>query len=300
MFDELSRDFGSVPRGPALVHHFHVTNRTQQAVRIASIRVSCGCVTATATQNTVAPGHSTEIVAQMDTRRFSGAKTVTIYVQFDQPQWEEVRLWLQANSRDDVTVSPDMLAFGQVKRGSMATASANVTFLGSGDWEISQAKCDTSYVQTEADEVSRQAGEVVYRLTARIRSDAPVGKWYTDVWMSTNSAAIPRVRVPLTVEIESALSVSPPIAMLGDVKAGSETERKVIVRGVRPFRIIRVSGTDSQLSVNDNTSASKSIHVLTIKLKARGQGELNRDLRILTDMPEDNEIDFQASAEIVP
>ena len=44
MFDELSKDFGSVPRGPTLVHHFRLVNNTKGPVNIASVRVSCGCV----------------------------------------------------------------------------------------------------------------------------------------------------------------------------------------------------------------------------------------------------------------
>ena len=85
MFDDLSKDFGSVPRGPMLSHPFRVTNHTHQTVVIGSIRVSCGCVTATAQQGMLAPGQSTVIYTTMDTRRFSGVKTVTIFVNISQP-----------------------------------------------------------------------------------------------------------------------------------------------------------------------------------------------------------------------
>ena len=39
MFDELSRDFGSVPHGQTLVHPFRLVNNTGNTVRITSIRV---------------------------------------------------------------------------------------------------------------------------------------------------------------------------------------------------------------------------------------------------------------------
>src|SRR5947209_12672162 len=117
MFDELARDFGSVPRGPMLTHSYRLTNNTGQTVRITSVRVSCGCTSATALQGVLAPGQSTSVLAQMDTRRFTGPKTVTIYVQFDQPQWAEARLSISANARDDISVTPDTLAFGSVQRG---------------------------------------------------------------------------------------------------------------------------------------------------------------------------------------
>ena len=92
MFDELSKDFGSVPHGTVGVHPFRLVNHTGALVHISSLRVSCGCTYVKAMQTSVAAGQETVIVAQMDTRRFYNTKAVTIYVQFDQPQFEEVRL----------------------------------------------------------------------------------------------------------------------------------------------------------------------------------------------------------------
>src|SRR5208283_145107 len=125
MFDELSKDFGSVPRGPTLVHPFHFKNTTGGEVHIAGVRVSCGCTSAYALKTDVAPGEEAAILAQMDTMRFTGAKTVTIYVQVDRPQWEEVRLWVQANARDDFSVSPDTLALGKARHASSPGATVS-------------------------------------------------------------------------------------------------------------------------------------------------------------------------------
>jgi hypothetical protein len=300
LFDELGRDFGSVPRGPTLTHAFRLTNKTGQTVHVAGVRVSCGCVTAFATQTDLAPGEATSIQAQMDTRRFSGVKAVTIYVQFDQPRWEEVRLWVQANGRDDVTINPETLAFGQIKLGSGPAASANISFLGSNNWRIQEAQCDSNYVQATVQELRRAAGEVTYQVTAKLRPDVPAGKWYTDVWLKTNNPATPRVRVPLTVEIESALSVSPNVANLGEVKSGAEAARRVIIRGVKPFRITSVKGTDAEISVQDSSPESKSVHVLTIKLRADKPGEKNRTLHVITDLEDEGEVEFQAVGQVMP
>jgi Protein of unknown function (DUF1573) len=303
MFEDLSKDFGSVPRGPTLQHPFRLVNKTQTTVSIANVRVSCGCVTATALKSTLAPGEETAVVAQMDTRRFSGARTVTIYVQFDRPAWEEVRLWVQANSRDDVSVTPDTLTFGRAKRGATPTGTVTVTFLGNSGSQITDVQSDSNYVRTALQEVSRQDSEVTYRVTAKVRPDTPVGKWYTDVWLQTNDPGWPRVRVPLTVEIESALSVSPPKVQFGSVKVGSESVRRVIVRGVKDFRITEVKGGDGALGsllVRDSTRDSRPVHVLTITLKGDKAGDRDRTLRVITDLPNEPEIDFKARAQVVP
>jgi hypothetical protein len=296
-FDELSKDFGSAPRGPTLSHPFRLVNNTKGDITIASVRVSCGCVSASALKTTLKPGEETAILAHMDTNRFSGTKSVTIFVQFSQPQWEEVRLVVQANSRDDVILSPDSLAMGHAKRGTSPSATVSVTLLGS-QAHVTGVQSESNYVQTTLKETKKENGELAYSLTAKLRADAPVGKWYTDVWLKTNSPAMPRVRVPLTVEVESALSISPAAVSLGQVAVGSQVERKVIVRGTQPFRITEVRGADGELVVSDSANDSEAIHVLTVTLKGSKPGDLNRTLRVITDLKEEGEIDFRAQGQV--
>ncbi len=147
MFDELSRDFGSVPHGTTLVHPFRLVNNTGSTVRITNVRVSCGCTVARALTSVLAPGQETAIVATMDTRRFYNAKNVTIFVTFDQPRFEEVRLWVQANSRDDVAFSADGIAFGRMKRGSAPVSKITVTFQGDGATQVLDARSESNYIK---------------------------------------------------------------------------------------------------------------------------------------------------------
>jgi hypothetical protein len=297
MFEEHAKDFGSVPRGPMLAYSFRITNKGQQPVHIAGVRVSCGCVSAAATQDQLAPGESAAIQATMDTRRFTGPKSVTIYVQFDQPQWDEARLSVQANGRDDISITPDTLSFGKVKKGSAPSASANLHILG-GSWNIMDVQTESNYIRASVKEVRRDTGEAGYELTASIRPDAPVGKWYSDIWLKTNNDSMPRIRVPLTVEVEPLLTLSSTSVQLGDVKTGTQAERKIVVRGAQPFKVTRIEGSDAAWSVEDNTKDSKPVHVLTIKLKNPRAGEQSKKFKVVTDLKEDGEVEFVAKAQV--
>lgn len=195
LFEEMSKDFGPVPRGPTLSHSFTVTNKTVSPIHISGVRVSCGCVSASALRHDLAPGQSTVIAAQMDTRRFSGAKAVTIYVTFDQPQYDEVRLLVQANGRDDVSISPETLNFGRVAQGNSGKAEATVSLFGFGSLRIQDARCDSNYVQLGIAEAARDGSQTAYRVTARLRPDLPVGNWYSDVWLTTDNPSLPRLRI---------------------------------------------------------------------------------------------------------
>jgi hypothetical protein len=95
------------------------------------------------------------------------------------------------------------------------------------------------------------------------------------------------------------LTLSPSAVALGDVKMGEEVERRVILKGVKPFKISSIKGVDDQLSVKDNSTDSKQVHVLTVTLKGSKAGEINRKLQIVTDLTEDGSIEFQATGQII-
>ena len=300
LFDETSFDFGAVPRGQTLSHPFRVVNKTDKTVQIGQVRVSCGlCSSARAVQTTLAPGEETAILAQMFTSRFPNYKEITIYVQFTQPKFEEVRLTIQAISRDDVVFNPDSLTFGKVKRGAPATQSMTIAFYGAPT-KIIDAKSDSNYVQVSVKDAKGSGAEGSYQLEAKIRPDTPAGKWYTDIWVGTNNPSMPKLRVPLTVEVEGPLTVSPNAVSLGDVKAGAETDRKVIIRGAKAFRITNITGTDGELRVREAKSENKTVHVLTVTVRPNAVGDLNRTIRVQTDLKSGGDIEFQTIAHIVP
>jgi Protein of unknown function (DUF1573) len=301
-FDEQGKDFGTVARGPTLSHPIRVVNKTSSTVQITNVRVSCGCTSAREGQSTLAPGQETAILISMDTRRFSGPKSVTVFVTFNQTnptRRDEVRLTVTANARDDISILPESLAIGKVKKGETASGSVNITLLGNQAWEIKEASSESNYVQPKLELVKRQGSEVVYKLTATVRNDTPVGKWYTDIWLQTTNAGAQKVRVPLTVEIEPAVNVSPMTVALGEIKVGAAAERKVVVQALRPFRIVGFKGADKELAVHDNSNESKKVHVLTVTIQPHNTGEMQRVIRVMTDLEGEETIEFVAIAQVV-
>src|SRR5437868_13652795 len=83
LFEERVKDFGTTPRGPVLVHYFRFTNTTGQPITVGQPRVSCGCTSAAILKAQIAPGETSAVVAQMDTRRIptpNTIKSVIVYV----------------------------------------------------------------------------------------------------------------------------------------------------------------------------------------------------------------------------
>jgi len=282
LFEHKIHDFGASPHGPTLVHYFRYTNTGKETLAISGVRVSCGCVTATAPVREVKPGDSSYICAQMDTRRFVGSRTVTIYVSFSKPQMEEVSLQVTANSLDELTMFPETMAFGGIAKGAQAKSSVQLTMIGDPNWDITSAKADSNYVKPEAKVVKRNGAEVTFEVSATLRNDLPVGRWYTDVWLTTSSPTASKIRVPLTVEV-SPVTVTPTALMLGDIKVGDNVEEKVVVSAEKPFKIKSVLGTDSLVSVSGTEGDAKAMYILKITVKPSQAGAISREVRVQTD-----------------
>jgi len=291
MFTEQGKDFGLVPRGPTLTHYFLVTNKSDKPVHIAGVRVSCGCTTATALQNTIAPGQSSAIQALMDTRRFSGHKQVTIFVSFDQPQWEEAQLFVRAYGSDELSVSPAEFTFpAKIKTGTTSTSKVTVQLLG--NWQILGSEADSAYVVPSFKEIRRDGGSAVYEISADLRKDTPAGKWFTDVWLRTNQTGLPKIRIPLTVEVESPSSPQHTVTF-GEIKAGESAERKFSVKGAKPFRVTKIEGTDGEVTAKTSEDP-KAEHEVTLTFKPSKSGTFDRKLIVVTDRTDQKQIEVLA------
>ena len=63
-----------------------------------------------------------------------------------------------------------------------------VTF--TGGTQLVSVAAESNYVQLTAKGVRGNGFESAYEVTATLRPDTPVGKWYTDVWLNTNNPAV--------------------------------------------------------------------------------------------------------------
>ncbi|MFO0930171.1 MAG: DUF1573 domain-containing protein [Gemmataceae bacterium] len=297
LFNERSHDFGMIARGPTLDHSFRVTNTTANPLHISGIRIPCACVSATVSRQTLAPGESAIVAARLDSTRATGAVVKMLYIQFDQPEWDEVGLTLQAHIREDIVLTPTTFAAGKAARGTGASATVTVRFPGLVA-RVVKAKCESTFVTADVQAVTLDTGEAAYQVTARVSKALPVGSWYTTVWLQTDQPHLPLLNVPLTVEVEAALTCT--AADFGTVPVGTEVTRRVVVRADQPFKVVAVARGDGQVRVDPLPADRKTVHVLTVHVKATGPGALSRTLQVVTDLTGDNRVDLPVTAIAAP
>lgn len=303
MFEEKAKDFGVSPKGTVLVHYFRFTNTTKNTVTLGQPRVSCGCVTPSLSKNTLAPGETAAVIAQMDTRRIPHAgitKTVIVFVPFHSPTFEEVQLKVTTVTRDDLLMSPDVLAFGAVSKGKGARVGTKVTFTSDPKWEITKATSTGAFVNPEFKLASRSGTTVTYDVTAVLDKDCPVGNWLSDVYLETSNTAVAKLRVPVTVTVVQPVAANPEKVSFGDVEVGATApEQTITIQSATPFKILSVKGTDEQLVVKVNKDATDATHTLTIAATPKAAGGFTRTVEIVTDNKDQPSIIVPVTAKVV-
>lgn len=302
MFEEKEKDFGVSPRGTVLVHYFRFTNNTKEAVTLGQPRVSCGCVTPALSAAKVAPGETAAVVAFMDTRRIPYAgvtRTVTIFVPFLSPNFEEVQLKVSTVTRDDLLMSPDTIAFGTVTKGKGAKASTKVTFTSDPDWNVNKATSTGAYVNPTVKLVSREGTNVTYEVSAALEKDCPAGNWTSDIYLETSNAAVAKLRIPVTVTVAAPLAAKPEAISFGDVKMGSSAEKTITIESKSPFKILQVKGADDLLSVKLDKDVAQASHTLTIQMNPKAKGGVSRKVEIVTDSKEQPTVVVPVTAKVV-
>lgn len=136
-------------------------------------------------------------------------------------------------------------------------------------------------------------------MTATLRTDTPIGKWFTDVWLNITGPSSQRVRVPLSVDVTAALQLSAPVLAFGTCKPGEKIEKRIIVRGQQPFRILSITGTSESITAASISSEAKPVHVLVVGLTPATPGDFTHTLKIVTDHPNDSTIDVPITASVV-
>ncbi len=300
LFDSLEHDFGAVPRGPTITHAFELTNNTETPIHVAGLRVPCSCVSASLSQQTLQPGERGTILAQMHTNRFAGQSVKPIYVLFDSPHSAEVQLTVRAVSREDVTLTPQSFDFRRVPHGSAPETTVTALLLGPPDCKITGATSDSALIKPRVTPLRQPSGEVAYQVTVCLPPELPAGNWFGTIWLITDNPALQRIAIPLIAEVVPSLTISPKRLALGPVKAGVEADRKVVVRSDRPFRILEVTGTDTEVAVVDGKGGNADVHVLQLKFRATTPGDLTRTIRIRTDSKEEGLVEFRVTATILP
>jgi hypothetical protein len=78
-------DFGSIKKNQIVKHEFEIKNNLSRTLKINDVTTSCGCTASEAKKKILAPGESTGISVEFNSKGYKGQTSQFVYVTTDDP-----------------------------------------------------------------------------------------------------------------------------------------------------------------------------------------------------------------------
>jgi hypothetical protein len=297
----IEHDFGVVPRGTQLEYRFAIKNIWAVPIDIMEVRQSCGCVRAEAQPQHLGPRESGFLNVHMDSTRWPGGfKSVTVYVRIGPQFTSTATLQVKATTRMDVVFNPGQVNFGVVAGGAEPPQQVvDIEYAGDMNWKVTDISTNGAPVDVSFNQFQRQPGRVGYHIVVTLKPDAPPGLIKQELTVNTNDPNSPKVPLLIEATVQGALAVSPHSINFGDVPVGTQKEKKVVIRADKPFSITSVEGIGQGVDVDLPAGASKT-QILTVKYQPGQAGDLVKQLRIKTSLPDQSSASLTVEAQAKP
>lgn len=262
-FPVKTHSFGTVAVSSKTEFRFAVFNPFKQTMHLKTVRRSCGCTTPIIETEYIEPGQTGSILARFNTGTFRGKKSATLTVVIDKPFYSEVRLRVDGYIRSDMVFHPGAIEFGKINQGESAVKTSRVYYAGRSNWDIVDIRSNVPWLVPSKKLVSRGTGRAEYEITIAVREDAPTGAFQNEIVVTTNDTKRPNVPFRVSGNVESPLSISPQAIALNSLKPGQKIEKRLVIKGVRPFTIESITCEGWDVTFPKMTVA-KTMHIVSV------------------------------------
>jgi hypothetical protein len=182
-----THDFKTVYQGTPVAYGFFFRNAGDQTLVIHDVLKDCGCTTARAVPEKIAPGAKGKISAIFDTSRYSGKQYKTVTVKSNDPDQKEVYLHLSGTVKVAVAIEPTpYLTMGEITTADKKVRTVTVVPVESmKGFKVTKVGSPVPYIRASAPRPSAR-NKAGFDLTFTIGPGAPVGRVSQDIIVETN------------------------------------------------------------------------------------------------------------------
>jgi len=315
LFRTKQHHFGSVALGADAEFRFELTNIYNSDVALLNVRSSCTCSSAGFSTTLLKPGETGAVVVRLNTsgqhlREKSAALTVQLEtIMNGSRRIDTVQLHVSGYIRPDVLLTPGSIEFGSVPERTTAERTVQLEYNGLPGWALTKVERSQPFLYAKAEEIRREQSDVVYRITAVLKEDAPVG-YIRDVLRFTTNEFAPgkaepvEILVPVHGVVTTLIRAKPSPMFLGVLAPGENVSKSIVMRSDTPFRITNVSTSDNRFRFAFSNSES-TVQLVTISFLARQMSLIQSQdiadiVHISTNNPRQQTIVVNAVVRIVP
>ncbi len=300
MFEEVSHDFGNVPRGAKAEHEFVLTNKYQETLHIAQVRSSCGCTIPTIKNANLKTYEKGAIVCEFNTRSFVGPKSAVVTVVFTAPYHGEMQLMVKGDILSDIVTDPGEIQFGELDQATEKVTTVKVRYTGKNKaWQIADVRSANQHLGVKLNRIENRAGPIEYHMQVRLKASAPTGAFSDQIVLVTNDSENNLVTIPVRGNVLPPLVV-PASVELGTVKAGQTVRSRIAIKSNEEFEVTKVECADPRFTFSPALGKVAKVHLIPIEFLGDAAGAFRETITIHTTLPDGGTAATQISGNVVP
>lgn len=207
--DKDSVDFGTMNQHESRDTQVTVTNKGGGMLIISEVNADCGCTVPTLARKQLAPGESTVIDINFNSKKFHGNVTKLIHIVSNDPRTPDKTFFIQANVFASLLVEPrsQRLGFSQSPVGTSLSQEVVFTATEADELIIKASKSRKNLFQVSV--VNNYEGDPQKSvMTVTIPTDMPSGRQRDNVRVKTNIDGYETVDIDLSAWPVLSLSTS--------------------------------------------------------------------------------------------
>jgi hypothetical protein len=277
-----SFDFGAVYPETVVTNAYVLTNKGPSVVKILAVRAGCGCTTAIAATNELAPGQATTVEAVINFKGRRGHQAKSIIVETDDPGNRLVRVAFSGEVIVPISVQPEGLHFGTMGEEGRLEREILLTAVPTNSFQVLSARSAAPQMTVTVE--PREAGK---KYLMKVVCDGPrkPGSFMTSVEVETDLPRMKRLSIPVAGFVAGDIVAAPASLLL--VASGTNVPKTAWVNlwspAGKPFNVLKVElpgegMTNSVLTLSPDRSR------LEVKTWGALTGLDGRAIRIETDL----------------
>ncbi len=212
-FDHEQFDYGVVPRGEQVTHHFPVKNTGTDTLTITRIKPGCGCTTTRKSSIVLPPGESSLIdITYRSSKSARSGHKVTKRIRIESTDSQKPTLQLSISARTDTAdcmlrCRPEMVDLGEVLIGKDDKFEVEITNIDSLKSEIMVVSEPTSeFIKKFKIKKDKLKSDQKTKIEFQLQDNIPPGEFKTALTIEANNDSKSRISIPIHGKIVESFS----------------------------------------------------------------------------------------------
>lgn len=293
-FEEYVYNFGTLEESPVAEfkeeYIFKFKNVGNKELVIKRVRQSCSCTAVLLSEKNIPPGEGGEIKATVNMEGLRGNQNYSIYVHSNDPITPRVELQIKGYVKAKLHISPRIIHFGELKKGSTAKRKFFVFDKDNKDFKVNKIDTSSDSLSTKISEniVEDYTGSKYkqFEIEVNLAPNLPIGKLKESITVHTNDKVHPKIEIPISGTIKGNIEIYPERFFFGIVNKGESHQSKITIFTTdkkQESLVIKKVGNPVPLYLTvDSQIKDRGYEITAVLNRNAPVGEINENIVIYT------------------